>query len=154
MKNFIKTKLLYPVRDFVFNVIDIIDKFKEFMDIDYECITQYECINCKKIFEKPQKCECGGTRYIVDPQKYIVEGNKILCGCKKGELNHQYHSDSSNGFAEHFICSSCNNEISIFQYIDFEEYKRTRLKKDAASDRYVLKEDDLYRNMPWNRNKI
>lgn len=148
MNNFIKTKLLYPILNLVFDIIDLINKFKK------KKPTQYECTNCHKIHENPKKCECGGTRYIIDPRKYRIENDEILCGCKKGELEHECHCDCEDGFIEEFRCSRCFNLISIYQYIDYEEYKRTRLKKDESSGRYVLKEDDPYRNMPWNRDRI
>lgn len=147
MKNFIKTKILFPIFDVIFAISDIINKFKK------KKPTVYECTNCHKIHENPKKCECGGTRYIVNPKKYRMEGDRVLCKCKNSELEPECHYDCDDGFIEEYGCSKCFNHISIFQYFDFEEYERNRLK-DAASDRYDLKEDDLYRNMPWNRDRI
>lgn len=146
MKKFTETKLFYAICELIFNITKIIMIFKK------DKPNKYECINCKKIFDKPQECQCGGTKYVINPRKYNVEGNQILCGCKKGELEHYCHYDCYDGFIEEYICSRCANTISIYYYMEYEEddYKYKRYEMNKFLDENVSEEDNLLKKMPWN----
>ena len=75
---------------------------------------RYECINCKQVFNKAQKCQWGVNRFLLNSKKY-----EIICGCKKGKLKSICHSDCDDGFIEEYICSRCKNVISIYEYMEY-----------------------------------
>lgn len=137
MKKFTETKLFSIIGELIFRIME---KSKIFENIEPD---KYECINCKRIFDKPQECQCGGTRYIINPTKYKVEGNQILCGCKKGKLNHYCHYDCYDGFIEEYRCSRCKNILSVYEYMEYEEDEEHEI--DVFLDENALKEGRLIR---------
>ena len=141
MKNFIKTILLYLLLIIIMGIEIITTKLKK------KKPDRDECVNCKKVFDKPQKCECGESRYIINQKKYKVEGNEILCGCSRdGELEFECHCDCEDGFMNEYRCSGCSSKLSIYHYVG----NRTNMKINPKID-LISFEDIEIEKMPWHK---